>query len=82
MSVSVWTLVSLRVQAKKDLRCIRNSAPGIVILWSDIIPHWVWRGALSCVRIDRARKRINQYLGRVVQKLGGAAIRHLELCFD
>lgn len=32
------TSLSLTVQAKQDMHHIRSIAPGIVILWSDIIP--------------------------------------------
>lgn len=36
----------------------------------------------NSIKVDRARRKINQYLGWVEHKLGGAIIRHPDIRFD
>lgn len=75
------TSKALRLQAHRDFITLQGWFPGVVILWSNLLPHRVWHGARS-FRIDVTRKRINDNLGRVVASLGGTVIPHLVIRWD
>lgn len=73
--------MSLRLQARREFSLLRLWFPGIVILWSNLLPRRIWRGARSVRRIDVTRKRVNAYLGRVVVEQGEAVIQHPAIGF-
>lgn len=46
-----------------------------------MLPCRAWRFSRSPAGIDRARKKLNEYLGRVVVALGGRVIYHPKIKF-
>ncbi|OCT99858.1 hypothetical protein XELAEV_18005641mg [Xenopus laevis] len=67
----------------KDIRrdCLRlwSLFPGVVLIWSEIIPRAHWRGANSHQAINRARVKINRAVSKFVQGNGGIIVRHMDL---
>ncbi|OCU00152.1 hypothetical protein XELAEV_18005938mg [Xenopus laevis] len=67
----------------KDIRrhCLRlwSLFPGVVLIWSEIIPSAHWRGAHSHQAVNRARIKINRAVSKFVQGNGGIIVRHMDL---
>ncbi|XP_018088387.1 uncharacterized protein LOC108700036 isoform X2 [Xenopus laevis] len=67
----------------KDIRrdCLRlwTLFPGVVLIWSEIIPRAHWRGAHSHQAVNRARIKINRVVSKFVQGNGGIIVRHMDL---
>lgn len=61
--------------------CLRLWAlfPGIITVWSDIVPRRFWREARSADRINKARIRINRTVGRFMARNGAVVVRHRDL---
>lgn len=76
------TTISLQVQACRDFATIREWLPGVVILWSNLLPRHVWCWARNMSRIAVARRRLNYNLGKRVVQMGGAVIRHPGVAFS
>lgn len=51
----------------------------IVLVWSEIIPRQIWRGARNPASIERARRLLNMRVSRHVRMNGGVVIRHRQL---
>ena len=49
------------------------------IIWSNIIPCWVWRADCDPRCIDRARRGVNHKVSRAMRADLGAVIRHLDI---
>ena len=54
---------SLILQVIQDLHTSRDKFPAMRILWSNIIPLWVWRADCDPRCIDRARHGVNREVG-------------------
>ncbi|XP_066437239.1 armadillo repeat-containing X-linked protein 2-like isoform X2 [Eleutherodactylus coqui] len=67
----------------RDIRydCLRLQAsyPGTVVVWSEIVPRKVWRGAQSEKGLNRARVKLNREVSRFLGSKGGVAARHIDL---
>lgn len=50
-----------------------------VLVWSEIVPREVWRGARNPASIERARRLLNMRVSRHVRLGGGVVIRHRQL---
>lgn len=74
--------ISLRLQARSGLHRIQQWIPGTRILWSCMLPRRVWRSARSLVHVDRARRKLNVYMGRLAVMLGGFVIYHPKIRFS
>ncbi|XP_040296291.1 uncharacterized protein LOC121008068 [Bufo bufo] len=61
---------------KFDLLRIWELFPGIVTVWSDIVPRKVWRGARSVESLNKARIKVNRAVGRFMARNGGVVVRH------
>lgn len=64
-------------------QCISNTFkmffelfPGVRIIWSEILPRLVWRYSDDAVAMERSRKRINSYAGKLAISTGGSYLRH------
>ncbi|KAM3918942.1 uncharacterized protein RB166_013679 [Leptodactylus fuscus] len=64
---------------KYDLLRLWTLFPGIVVVWSDIVPRKVWRAARSVERINKARIKVNRAVSGFVSRNGGVSVRHTEL---
>ncbi|OCT76599.1 hypothetical protein XELAEV_18031802mg [Xenopus laevis] len=67
----------------KDIRrdCLRlwSLFPEAVLIWSEIIPRALWRGAHSHQAVNRSRIKINRAVSKFVQGNGGIVVRHMDL---
>ncbi|KAM3929163.1 uncharacterized protein RB166_006951 [Leptodactylus fuscus] len=64
---------------KFDLLRLWAMFPGMVTIWSDIVPRKVWKDVRSVERINKARIKVNRAVGRFMARNGALAVRHLEL---
>ncbi|XP_063287379.1 uncharacterized protein LOC134572384 [Pelobates fuscus] len=64
---------------KQDLNSLRDLLPGVMLVWSEIVPRRRWRHARDPEAIDRCRKKVNSLMASFVRKLGGVVVRHSEL---
>lgn len=53
-----------------------QSAPGAIILWSDIIPRKAYSVAFSTVKVDKARKKVNKFARKLLLGPRGGVIEH------
>ncbi|XP_044155431.1 uncharacterized protein LOC122942002 [Bufo gargarizans] len=61
---------------KFDLLRIWALFPGLITVWSDIVPRKAWRGARSVESLNKARVKVNRAVGRFMAKSGGVVVRH------
>ncbi|XP_073466908.1 uncharacterized protein [Aquarana catesbeiana] len=70
----------------RDIKCdvlrLQAAFPGMVIVWSDMVGRRSWRWALSDIKVDRARVKVNKEVSKFVMRNGGVTIRHRELEVD
>jgi hypothetical protein len=55
---------------ESEVSYLREAFPQATLIWVDILPRRVWRGAHSNKPIEAKRKRINR-LGRQIIKFSG-----------
>lgn len=53
--------------------------PELVLVWSEIVPRLVWRGARDVQAVDGARRNVNARIARFVRNRGGIVVRHRQL---
>lgn len=75
-SVRMGDLITL-MQA--DVDRFSSFVPELVLVWSEIIPRVVWRGARDLGAVEGARRTINARMARFVRHKGGVVVRHREL---
>lgn len=51
----------------------------VVLVWSEIVPRGIWKGARNPASIERARRLLNMRVSRHVRLNGGVVIRHRQL---
>lgn len=56
--------------------------PNTKILWSEVLPRSNWRYSTDGKAMERARKRLNSYAGKLAIDMGGGYLRHPILCSD
>ncbi|XP_041435901.1 uncharacterized protein LOC121399387 isoform X1 [Xenopus laevis] len=64
---------------KRDVDRIRSMFPGIILVWSEMIPRSVWRYARDLQAIERSRGKVNKLLSIFIRKSGGVVVRHRDL---
>lgn len=73
---------ALVIQAWQDLQRIMQAWPGIHILWSAIVPWWVWRGVADPKAMDRALKKANREIRKSLREGMDGFIPHPGLQAD
>ncbi|CAJ0946880.1 unnamed protein product [Ranitomeya imitator] len=53
--------------------------PKVLVVWSDIVPRKVWRGARSPEGVNRARIKVNKAVSRFMARNGAVVVRHINL---
>ncbi|XP_053405693.1 uncharacterized protein LOC123547335 [Mercenaria mercenaria] len=62
--------IELRELIETEVKYLRDAFPETIIIWVDILPRRVWRGACNLKAIDVKRKRINRS-GRIITSRSG-----------
>lgn len=70
----------LRVYIRDVFVLIQQLLPEARILWSEVLPRTVWRYSTDNCAMERARKRLNSFAGKLAIGMGGGYIRHPRLC--
>nr|XP_034959601.1 uncharacterized protein LOC118079504 isoform X6 [Zootoca vivipara] len=73
--------LSLRMAIQSDLTQLRTLMPGVTVIWSQLLQRIEWRGSLRPAATERARKRINNAISKIVLDSGGALILHPDITF-
>ncbi|XP_053168255.1 uncharacterized protein LOC128352078 [Hemicordylus capensis] len=66
-------------QASSDLSILRSWMPGVRIIWVNWLQRRVWRGAHSCLSLEKARRKISAAIGKVVLAAGGSVVRQPDI---
>lgn len=53
--------------------------PELLLVWSEIVPRLVWRGARDVSAVEGARRNVNARMARFVRNHGGVVVRHRQL---
>ncbi|CAJ0919313.1 unnamed protein product [Ranitomeya imitator] len=53
--------------------------PKVLVVWSDIVPRKIWRGARSPEGVNRARIKVNKAVSRFMARNGAVVVRHINL---
>lgn len=77
--LGVRSVRDLMADIKADFMKLRETLPGTLVVWSDIVARTTWRWARSMASINKTRIRVNKVVGRFVRQNGGIVIRHREL---
>lgn len=64
---------------RADLERLPAVFPKVVLVWSEMVPRVVWRGARNAAAIERTRKTVNVRLSRFVRDRLGVVVRHYQL---
>ncbi|XP_072006222.1 uncharacterized protein [Engystomops pustulosus] len=73
------TSQSLIRDIKYDTMRLLSLFPGIILIWSDILPRLKWRNARSVYRLNRARAKVNKAVSKFITRQGGIVVRHDDL---
>jgi lysophospholipase L1-like esterase len=69
-------LSALTAMALQDIRTLAIMAPNTVLIWSDVLPILHYMGAISDVKMKKARKTFNSALRKGITALNGQCIKH------
>ncbi|XP_075704639.1 uncharacterized protein LOC142710253 isoform X1 [Rhinoderma darwinii] len=51
----------------------------VILVWSEIFPRVIWRGARNAAAVERSRRLLNIRVSRLVRSRGGVVVRHRRL---
>ena len=75
-------LKNLISMIQKDVKAYSNLFPEMCIIWSDILPRAVYRGARSNAKVDKARKSLNNAMKLYMPQINGEVIHHRNIQWD
>ncbi|XP_054836942.1 uncharacterized protein LOC129330780 isoform X2 [Eublepharis macularius] len=70
---------ALTLQAQADLKFIGQRWPGVLIMWSAILPRRVWREALDHEGVERARRKANKAMFKALGAGLGVYLPHPQI---
>ncbi|XP_073496194.1 uncharacterized protein [Phyllobates terribilis] len=62
-----------------DFLRLSASFPGMITVWSEIVPRKSWGNARSIESLNKARRKVNRAVSKFVSENGGVSIRHFDL---
>ncbi|XP_077113503.1 uncharacterized protein LOC143809782 isoform X2 [Ranitomeya variabilis] len=74
-----FSLVELLTLMRSDMDKFSMFFPSMRLVWSEIIPRVVWRGARERNAMERSRRTLNQRISRFVRFKNGVVVRHHRL---
>ncbi|XP_053305752.1 uncharacterized protein LOC128468000 [Spea bombifrons] len=66
-------------QISQDLRKLKDRLPGVIVVWSEIVPRLNWRHARDHEAVARCRGKVNKLVASFTKKMHGVVVRHQEL---
>ncbi|KAM9325630.1 uncharacterized protein PAF06_001776 isoform 1-T1 [Gastrophryne carolinensis] len=63
----------------RDLLFFLGFFPGVVLVWSHIVPRFVWRHARDSLALEKVRVKVNKAMARFVRLNGGLSVRHVDV---
>lgn len=67
---------ALILQARADFQTIRQWWPGVVIVWSCMLPRFNWKEGIDHKVMERARKKVNAEIFNDLLRHGDFSIQH------
>ncbi|CAH2295909.1 Hypothetical predicted protein, partial [Pelobates cultripes] len=64
---------------KRDMDRLRELVPGVVVVWSEMVPRFTWRHTRDPAAVARCRGKVNRTMAVFVSRMGGVVVRHREL---
>ncbi|XP_069585212.1 uncharacterized protein [Ranitomeya imitator] len=74
-----FPLAELLTLIRSDMDKFPSFFPLMRLVWSEIIPRLVWRGARELNAMERSRRTLNQRISRFVRFKNGVVVRHHRL---
>ena len=71
--------LKLRADILRELDEVRSLVPGVLIVWSQILPRFEWRGEKSHSALNNVRERVNNKVATEVIDEGGRYIKYPEI---
>ncbi len=71
--------LQLRILIIDTLDLIKQLIPGVLLVWSQILPRLEWRGEVCHKALNKVRERVNNKVATDVIAKGGRYIRYPEL---
>ncbi|XP_069842788.1 collagen alpha-1(I) chain-like [Dendropsophus ebraccatus] len=62
-----------------DMLRLWRTFPGVLVVWSDVVPRRTWKVARSVERLNKARVKVNRAVSSFVSRNGGVSVRHRDL---
>lgn len=84
-SALTWNTIHPQVQEslhdfiktnKRDVLSFWDAYPGLLVIWSKIIPWLKWWGSVSNMALTQSRVKINKVMSKFVQLNDGLVVRH------
>ena len=70
---------ALILQALADFQSLRRRWPGVLIIWSCMLPRLVWREGSDHLALEQARRRANSETYKELLRYGDMSIQHPEI---
>ncbi|CAJ0946547.1 unnamed protein product [Ranitomeya imitator] len=74
-----FPLAELLTLMRADLDKLPGFFPVMHLVWSELIPRLVWRGARELSAMERSRRTLNQRISRFIRFKNGVVVRHHRL---
>ncbi|CAJ0959820.1 unnamed protein product [Ranitomeya imitator] len=74
-----FPLAELLTLMRADLDKLPGFFPVMRLVWSEMIPRLVWRGARELGAMERSRRTLNQRISRFIRFKNGVVVRHHRL---
>ncbi|CAJ0936584.1 unnamed protein product [Ranitomeya imitator] len=74
-----FPLAELLTLMRADLDKLPDFFPVMRLVWSEMIPRLVWRGARELGAMERSRRTLNQRISRFIRFKNGVVVRHHRL---
>ncbi|CAJ0929866.1 unnamed protein product [Ranitomeya imitator] len=74
-----FPLAELLTLIRADLDKLPGFFPVMRLVWSELIPRLVWRGARELSAMERSRRSLNQRISRFIRFKNGVVVRHHRL---
>ena len=68
--LTTLSLLQLKKAMESEIAYLRAAFPQTMIIWCDILPRKVWRGAANLKAINEKRKRVNRVGRQIVRQSG------------